>query len=34
MVQTEQHRLQQLEHCLVQEAQASLSHWEHSVLEP
>ena len=34
MEQTEQQRLEQLEHCRVQEEQASLSHWEHGVLDP
>lgn len=34
IVQTEQQRLEQLEHCRVQEEQACRSHWEHRVLDP
>lgn len=34
MVQTEQQKLEQLEHCRVQEEQARRSHWEHGVLDP
>lgn len=34
IVQTEQQRLEQLEHCLVQEVHVERSHWEHGVLDP
>lgn len=34
MEHTEQQRLEQLEHCRVQEEQAGRSHWEHGVLDP
>ena len=34
MVQTEQQRPEQLEHCRVQEEQARRSHWEQGVLDP
>lgn len=34
VVQTEQQELEQQEHCLVQEEQASRSHWEHRVSAP
>lgn len=34
MEHTEQQRLEQLEHCRMQEEHAGRSHWEHGVLDP